>query len=204
MSLDFLKDVPAFKDLVLAIKTGEQGLRISGLAAPAKPYFFSMLAQNVPKRIVHIQPAALSLQEFEERCRFFLAELGSSKEVLALPPLTDNPFEETGPSLEAASTRMKFYYGLVYGSPALVVTNLFGLLKPFPAPHRLPRLFLRLEKNSFYERDRLLQTLAQYGYVREDLVSFRGEYAGRGGIVDVFSPWNDTPYRIEYSGDEIV
>jgi transcription-repair coupling factor (superfamily II helicase) len=204
MSLDFLKDVPAFKDLVRAIKTGEQGLRISGLAAPAKPYFFSMLAQNVPKRIVHIQPAALSLQEFEERCRFFLAELGSSKEVLALPPLTDNPFEETGPSLEAASTRMKFYYGLVYGSPALVVTNLFGLLKPFPAPHRLPRLFLRLEKNSFYERDRLLQTLAQYGYVREDLVSFRGEYAGRGGIVDVFSPWNDTPYRIEYSGDEIV
>jgi len=55
-----------------------------------------------------------------------------------------------------------------------------------------------------FGRERLLQTLAQYGYEREDLVSFPGEYAWRGGIIDVYSPWDRFPCRVELSGDEIA
>jgi transcription-repair coupling factor (superfamily II helicase) len=204
MSLDFLNDVPEFKDLVRALEKSEKGLRISGLAAPSKPFFLSSLAQRLPRRIVYIQPAEYSITRFEERSRFFFSELGSAKHAKALPALTENPYQETAPSLEAVSSRMRLFYDLLYRMPALIITNLFGLLRPFPGPDRLAHLFLRLEKNSFYDRDKLLETLAGYGYVREDLISFRGEYAGRGGIVDVFSPWQNVPCRVEYSGDEIV
>jgi len=204
MSLDFLKDVPEFKELVRALQNGEQGLRISGLASPAKPFFISTLALHLSRPVVYIQPAEFSLTRFEEQSAFFFSQLGSSKRIKALPSLTENPFEETASSLEAISSRMRFFYNLLSDRPALIITNLFGLLRPFPAPDRLARLFLRLEKNSVYDRDRLLQALAEYGYVREALVSFRGEYAGRGGIVDVFSPWQNAPFRIEYSGEEVV
>jgi transcription-repair coupling factor (superfamily II helicase) len=160
MSLDFLNDVPEFKDLVRALEKSEKGLRISGLAAPSKPFFFSSLAQRLPRRIVYIQPAEYSLTRFEERSGFFFSELGSAKHAKALPALTENPYQETAPSLEAVSSRMRLFYDLLYRMPALIITNLFGLLRPFPGPDRLARLFLRLEKNSFYDRDKLLETLA--------------------------------------------
>jgi len=204
MSLDFLKDVPEFKALVRELEKGSRGLRISGLAAAAKPFFLATLAQVLPKTIVHIQPAEFSLSRFEEQCLFFLTQLRSPKRAKALPPLTEDPSRDAPPSLEAVSSRMRFFYDLLHRRPSLVVTNLFGLLRPFPSPPDLPGLFLRLEKGALHGRDRFLRTLAEFGYVREDLISFRGEYAGRGGIVDVFPPWQKAPYRVEFSGDEIV
>jgi transcription-repair coupling factor (superfamily II helicase) len=202
MGLDFLKDVPEFKDLVHEIENAP--FSISGLTDAAKPFFFVTLALNVPRRVVLIRPSDRPLADFEDRARFFLTQLGSPKNVKSLPPLAENPYQGAPPPLEAVASRMRFFYDLLYRPPVLVVTNLFGLLRPFPDPARLPGLFLRLEKNSFFGRDELLSRLAEYGYVREDLISFRGEYAFRGGIVDVFSPWEALPVRVEYSGDEVV
>ncbi|MDP2914017.1 MAG: transcription-repair coupling factor [Candidatus Aminicenantes bacterium] len=204
MSLAFLKDVPEFKALVRELEEGRRGLRISGLADAAKPFFLSVLADALPKTLIIIQPAEFSLARFEEQSLFFLTHLGSSKRAKALPPLTEEPFQDAPPSLEAVSSRMRFFYDLLHRRPSLVVTNLFGLLRPFPAPADLPGLFLRLERGALHDRDRFLRTLTEFGYVREDLISFRGEYAGRGGIVDVFPPWQNAPYRLEFSGDEIA
>ena len=203
MGLDFLKDVAGFKDLVREIG-GPRPISISGLAEAAKPYFFTMLAHYGRGPVVLIQPSDRPLTGFEERARFFAAQLGSSKNVKALPPLTENPYQGAPPPLEAVASRMRFFYDLLHRPPALVVTNLFGLLRPFPSAERLPGLFLRLEKGAFFDRDPLVAQLAAYGYVREDLISFRGEFSARGGIVDVFSPWQSFPIRIEFGGDEIV
>jgi transcription-repair coupling factor (superfamily II helicase) len=84
------------------------------------------------------------------------------------------------------------------------VTNLLGLLKPFPAFQNIKRLFLELEVGANGGRDKILDTIEEYGYTREDLVNSAGEYAWRGGVVDVFSPWHSYPYRVEFSGDEIA
>jgi transcription-repair coupling factor (superfamily II helicase) len=215
MSLGFLKDVSEFKDLVRALDQGGQepnsrefGPRphfsISGLTDAAKPYFFSLLALHAPRRVVLILPSDRSLADFEERARFFLAALGSDKNVRSLPALAENPYQGAPPPLEARASRMRFFYETRYRPPVLAVTNLFGLLRPFPSAERLPELFLRVEINAPLDRDRLISRLADYGYVREDLISFRGEYAYRGGIVDFFSPWQTHPVRVEFSGDRVV
>jgi transcription-repair coupling factor (superfamily II helicase) len=99
---------------------------------------------------------------------------------------------------------MKFFFHLIRHSPSLVITNLYGLLKPFPVPEDLENAFLELETGRRYGRDLVLQTLSGYGYAKEDLIVSPGEYAWRGGIVDVFSPWGKFPYRVEFSGDEVV
>ena len=51
---------------------------------------------------------------------------------------------------------------------------------------------------------RPLNTLLHRAALCEDLINSHGEYAWRGGIVDVFSPWQPFPFRIEFSGDEVV
>jgi len=219
MSLDFLRETAEFKELVRLVASfpggadgqnplfgaeGRPRLSLSGLIDAAVPYLFAQLALAGPKKVVFVRPSSRPLSEFEEQARFFIQKLGSTKIVRSLPALSENPFQGAPPSLDAVASRMRFFFDLQNRPPVLTVTNLFGLLRPFPGPERLAGLFLRLNKNGVYDRDGLIERLASFGYVREDLISFRGEYAFRGGIVDVFSPWQGNPVRLEFGGDRIV
>lgn len=60
-----------------------------------------------------------------------------------------------------------------------------------------------LKIGEFYDFDQVVQDLAQAAYTRVDMVSRRGEFAVRGGILDVFPPTEAHPYRIDFFGDEI-
>lgn len=204
MSLDFLHDTEEFKRFLLAVRQGEKGLRIRGLVDSAKAYFLSVLAMKSRKRIVFIQPHSSSLSRIEEECRFYLSQFSSTIRSSSLPSLSENPYQEIFPPLESISSRMNFFYDLTHHSPSLILTNLFGLLKPFPGPQNIKDMFLELGVGDNGGRDRVLDFIEGYGYTREDLVNSAGEYAWRGGVVDIFSPWHVFPYRIEFSGDEIA
>ncbi len=204
MSLDFLRETEEFKRLLDSIKSGQRTIRITDLTAPAKPYFLSTLVQETKKRIVFIQPTSSSHFRIEEQCQFYLNQFSSDLNLRSLPALSENPYQEIFSSLDSVSSRMQFFYGLIHGLPSLILTNLFGLLKPFPSPQNMKHFFLELEKGEAAGRDRILRVLSEYGYSREDLINSHGEYAWRGGIVDVFSPWQSFPFRIEFSGDEVV
>ena len=60
-----------------------------------------------------------------------------------------------------------------------------------------------LRTGEFYDFEQVVQDLANAAYSRVDMVSRRGEFAVRGGIIDVFPPTEDHPYRIEFFGDEV-
>ncbi|MBS3819221.1 transcription-repair coupling factor [bacterium] len=204
MNVDFLKHTAEFKSFVQSLNQRPEGLQVTGLTEAAKPYFLSTLLQETQKKIIFIRPSTYSLSPFEEQCRFFLSLFSSSLKTYTLPPLSENPYQEIFPSLEAVSSRMSFFYELTHNDPRLVVTNLLGLLKPFPHPQYIQDLFLTLEVGTSVERDELLKKLKHFGYTKEDLINSSGEYAWRGGIVDVFSPWSSHPFRIELSGNQIV
>jgi transcription-repair coupling factor (superfamily II helicase) len=204
MSLDFLEKTDSFRRLLEAIRPEKKELRVGGIVEPAIPYFLASLAHQLKRRIVVVQPASRSLSRLEDQCRFYLSAFSTPLSILALPALTESPYEEVFPSLDAVSSRMKFFSQLSRNAPALVLTNPIGLLKPFPCPEDLEAAFLKIETGQSIERDRLLRLLGEFGYTREDLISSPGEYAWRGGIVDAFSPWQTSPFRVEFSGDEII
>lgn len=60
-----------------------------------------------------------------------------------------------------------------------------------------------LKTGEFYDFDQVVEDLAQAAYSRVDMVSRRGEFAVRGGIIDVFPPTEPHPFRIEFFGDEV-
>jgi len=204
MSLDFLRGKEEFKRFLQAINQGRKDLKVTGLVEQAKSYFLAVLAQDAGKRIVYIKPHSFPLSQFQEECQFFLRQFSSSLKLNSLLPLSENSYQEIFPSLDTVSSRMKFFYDIIRDPPHLIVTNLFGFLKPIPAPQDLAEFFLELEISNDIGRDNLLKILYEYGYTSEDLIASRGEYAWRGGIVDVFSPWEDYSFRIEFSGEEIV
>lgn len=60
-----------------------------------------------------------------------------------------------------------------------------------------------LKTGEFYDFDQIVHDLANAAYARVDMVSRRGEFAVRGGIIDVFPPTEDHPFRIDFFGDEV-
>lgn len=203
MSLNFLVNTREFQALVRSIDRNEKGLCISGLVESAKPFVLAHLLKHTQKKLILIRPSDRSLADFEAQCRFFLSQFKLDVPLNVLPVLSETPFKEIPPSLEAISSRMRLFYALSYEKPRLIITNLFGLLKPFPRPEYMESMFLRADIGEEIGRDHFIKILEEYGYSREDITNSHGEYAWRGGIVDVYSPWESHPFRIEFSGDAI-
>ncbi len=204
MSLDFLFRTDEFGALVRAVASGDRPLSVHGVIEPAKAYVLACLARTTGRPIVFIRAESAPLAPVEQECRFFLSRLAPDAGLASLPPLADNPYFEVPPALDTVSSRMKLFHRLLATPPSVIVTNLGGLLKPVPVPEDLAGLFLSLEVGAEADHDALLETLARYGYTREDLIASPGEYAWRGGIVDIFSPWEINPFRVEFDGSRVV
>ena len=202
--MSFLADLPEFKALVDRLKEGEDCLFLSGLTAEAKPYFYSFLLSQVKRPLVIIGPTHRSLDELKDQIDNFLRLFSWSRETLTFPALSSDPYLEVEAPLEAVACRMKVLHSLLVGHNPLILTNLPGLLKPVPAPAELEESFLKLETGSTIEREAVLQKLEEFGYVKEDLVASAGEFAFRGGIVDIYSVWSDKPFRLEFSENRIA
>jgi len=204
VSLDFLFRTAEFKALAAAAVSPERPLSVHGAIEPAKPYVLACLAKASGRPIVFVRPESAPLAPIEHDGRFFLTRLAPGMSLATLAPLSENPYFEVPPPLDAVSSRMKLFRRLLTTPPGIIVTSLGGLLKPVPAPADLDRLFVSLETGGEADHDALLETLSRFGYAREDLIASPGEYAWRGGIVDVFSPWEANPFRIEFDGSRVA
>ncbi len=101
------------------------------------------------------------------------------------------------------SARMAMLAELADGKPGIILAPL-GALRQYVMPHALfmeSRFTPRAGGEAGW--DRTLSELYRLGYRRSDVVSAAGEYAVRGGIVDVFPPTADRPARIEFFGDTV-
>jgi len=204
MSWNFFRETESFKKLVEAIHQGKKGLKLTGVVPSAKPFVLASLLAETKKRIVFIQPSFSNLSNFADQCRVYLSFFSSELKANCLPPLLDNPYENIPPALDTVSTRMMFFHDLLYDPPHLVLTKPSALLWPFPHPKNVKNFFLEISRGDLFDRDGLLDQIKNFGYTRESVVNSHGEFTWRGGIVDVFSPWQDYPFRIEFSGDKVA
>ncbi|MBM3296632.1 MAG: transcription-repair coupling factor [Candidatus Aminicenantes bacterium] len=204
MSLDFLLGVRSFRDLMESLGRRERNVSLAGMAEPARPYVLACLTAALPGRLVCVLPGYAPHEEVAAGCRYFLSHLSPGKRVSVLPGPGIDPGQELPIPLEKTAGRMKFFFELSRRPADLILTDLRGLLKPFPAPEVLPGLFLEVERGARVDREDVLRTLGEFGYVREELIASHGELAWRGGIVDVFSPWEEFPFRLEFSGGKVA
>lgn len=87
--------------------------------------------------------------------------------------------------------------------PAIIVTYPQALFEQVITKRELERNTLKLTVGEEVSLEFINEMLFEYNFNRVDFVSSPGEFAVRGGIIDVFSYSNDEPYRIEFFGDEI-
>lgn len=106
-------------------------------------------------------------------------------------------------SREWERSRLAALHQMAAGNAPVVVATVDALLARTMPPHRLAELSVTLETGGRADLKELTDRLLQAGYSRCDQVEGVGQFALRGGILDVFSPLMEQPVRCEFFDDEI-
>ena len=104
---------------------------------------------------------------------------------------------------DAEIPRAAVFHELLENPPTILLASASGALSPAPKPASMKEETILLKSGETFPMEELLEKLVTLDYDDEVEVTLRGEFARRGGILDVFSPAEDYPVRIEFWGDEI-
>jgi transcription-repair coupling factor (superfamily II helicase) len=101
------------------------------------------------------------------------------------------------------SDRLTFLDRLASGQPGIYCLSQAAARQRLPDPALFAAARLELSVGQEYTWEELIAALARLGYERVDVVSSVGEYAVRGGLIDVFPATSDYPVRLEFFGDQL-
>jgi transcription-repair coupling factor (superfamily II helicase) len=143
------------------------------------------------------------LSAFVEAFRFFATNV----QVLTFPGWDCLPYDRIGPSAGVAAQRMATLSLLANGldekTPRLLVTTVPGLIQRLPPVASVQRASYSARTGNSVEIADLEAYFAVNGYQRASTVSERGEFAIRGGVIDVFPPTAEEPVRLDLFGDTL-
>ncbi|MBT8470978.1 MAG: transcription-repair coupling factor, partial [Marinicaulis sp.] len=134
--------------------------------------------------------------------RFFAPEIP----VIEFPAWDCLPYDRVSPTANVSSRRMAALAAISAQSkagPFIVVTSINAALQRTPPMDVVRSAHLSLAPGAVYAMDDLTAYLTSNGYTRSSTVRERGEFAVRGGLVDIFPPGADAPVRLDFFGDSL-
>ena len=177
-----------------AIKSiGEEDLH---LTAPedVKPWLVGALALHTPLLVV--TPSGREAEDLTAELKAMMGE-----KALFYPAWETLPHERLSPGVDIIGAQARGLHKLP--TAQVVVTAARGLAQPLVAEVE-GRDPVTIKVGEDYPFDELVASLVFRAYSRVDLVAARGEFAVRGGIIDIFPTTADNPVRVEFWGDEVT
>lgn len=194
---DILKTEPDYARLLSAVKKGSVPAAASGLSNVHKALVAASLHGHTGKKISLITPdeqTAVSLKDD-------LTSLGLN--CLTFTSRDYNTERMTGYSKEYEHKRIDTLSRVLDGAFDVVLIPVDAAVQYTLPPEILRENIISIGAADTLEVTSFCQKLVDAGYVRSELCEGVGQFAVRGGIIDVFATGNDYPVRIELWGDEI-
>lgn len=170
-------------DSVWAVAPGGRAFAIAGLF------------ESVGETILVVIPGEGDAEELVDDLALF------TDRVVFAPAWETLPFEHVSPNTATMAKRSEARHRLSQGDPVIVVASVRGAVQRV-SPSRFEPLSQRV--GDTVDIEGLARSLAEAGYYRTDRVESRGEFAVRGGIVDIFPAQADRPVRLDFWGDELT
>ncbi len=192
-------------DAIARIASATTPLTLARAAAGFTPLLAADLARSAwggrGARAVWIASDEAAMHALADAAQWFAPEL----EIVRFPAWDCLPYDRAGPSLRASSDRLAALAALQapLTGPQLLVTTVNAATQRTLTPFRVRQLSAKLAPGTRIDRDALATMLTANGYVRVDTVADHGEYAVRGGIVDLYPAGETHGYRLDFFGDEI-
>jgi transcription-repair coupling factor (superfamily II helicase) len=183
---------------------------VSGLTPPAKALFVAAAANALPHGVVwYVVPGDVDIEQAVDDIGFFLSALegGSSvtreRSVLPFPSHEVDPYRGLSPHFGVTSARARALHAIGQQTVRVVVASAAAMFPRITDPGRLLGAALDLRPGQEIAPSDLSEHLVDAGFAREDPTDQHGEFAVRGGIVDIFPAGEAQPVRLEFVGDTI-
>lgn len=142
------------------------------------------------------------LAALQRALTFFAPEI----EVFTFPAWDCQPYDRVSPNAEISARRMATLARLANGKAAngaIVLSTINAAVQRVPARDQVARQSLSLAPGQVRPMDEIVRWLETNGFSRSSTVRDVGEYAVRGGIVDLFAPGTSAPVRLDFFGEEL-
>ena len=191
--LNILNTVPEYLRLEAALESGRSPAEVSGLSPVHRAHFAAGL-------LTRLEVPVVLLCADEGECVRLAADVTA---------LTGTPAVLIGAreflfhqgavaSRQWEHQRIAAFRAMARGKAPLIAATVEGLLQRTLPPEELSAHVVELELTGSYDPEELAGRLAALGYTRCQQVEGVGQFALRGGILDVFSPGMDSPVRVEF------
>ena len=195
--LDALKRLPEFGRVCAALSGGKHAA-VSGAAQINRSHLIAGLVRELKRPLLVVCQDDMVAQRTQAELAAFLG-----REYPVLPGRDLTFYDSSAVSRQWEQRRLRRLYDFAAGKTRLLIATWEALsLRTMPRASLLASA-ITLRLGDTCAPDALTARLLQAGYSRCDLVEGVGQFAVRGGILDVFSPSADNPIRLEFFGDEL-
>ena len=195
--LSFLKTIPEYQLLLKSIGRREAAA-VTGLGQINRSHLIAGLRQEFDRPIVVICQDDMTAKRLQQELAAFLGETAP-----VLPSRELTLYDTSVVSRAWEQKRLNQLFSLAKGQTELQILTWESLSQRTIPPAVLQKAAFTLEVGQEYPLDDLLEKLSHAGYTRCGMVEGPGQFAVRGGIVDIYSPAADRPFRAEFFGDEL-
>lgn len=200
--LELIASEPVIAELISHASAGTDPTLDVTCPIGLRPLLAAVLNQDASRPLLVVTS---TYREAENACATLASLLGEGA-VAYYPAWETLPHERLSPRSDTVGRRLGVLRRLAGNAeqpvPGVIVAPVRAILQPQVAGLGNLRP-VTVETGSTYDIDDLAAALVDAAYVRVDLVERRGEFTVRGGILDVFPPTSEHPFRIDFFGDEV-
>src|ERR1700684_271376 len=211
MALPFVRDLftdmeklPAFLRVASHLREGTGRISVAGLTPTAKALLLVLLQKSAGRPFIVVVQDNRAADELVPVLQAFHELIGGSDpdSIVSLPTRDVLPFQNLPPQPEIQEERAVALWKIATGAVSILVSPIAATALRLRSAEYYADLARMVRRGETLDIEPLLRHLNTVGYASTDVVEMPGEYALRGGILDVYSPEADRPLRIEFFGDE--
>src|ERR1700730_10771589 len=196
---------PVVEEAVDNLRRSGGFVRLDGLTDPAKTLVATLAATELGRPAIFVVESNQRAEAFLEPLRWFYRAVTGKPghRVVHLPALEVLPYDRRSPHAEISEDRAVALWRLANGDADMMIAPVQAALWRMRESEFYRHLAPTIERDQDIPHRELLDFLSSAGYDKQTTCEMPGQFAVRGGIIDVFSPEAPQPVRIELLGDTI-
>ncbi len=191
-----LRKCKQFSEIIDYVAEENTPVHVSGLGDVERCYFMDGIGDNSKYRLI-VTYSDQRARDLYEKYRFF------DKEVYVYPAKDLLFYSADIHGNTIAKQRLEVIETLATKKSGTVILTIDALLDRLPKKEEFIRNVIEIKDQDTIDIYKLTETLVEFGYEKNDWVNGAGQFAVRGGIIDIYPLTGECPYRIELWGEDV-
>lgn len=198
-----LLEMEEYNEILIQLNTDKKlkrpsQLLISGPSASQKAHLAYAFSSHLGVKAMFVTFNEMQARQLYEDFSFFIGD-----KVVFFPAKETIYYDIEAKSNDTIYNRIVALSRIVEGDYSIIITSIDALSSKLISRDLFSHHILEIDNSTIIDIQQLIEKLLTMGYERADMVEGKGQFAVRGGIIDIFTVDKDEPVRIELFGDEI-